>query len=1309
MASHPNPFRQPPPPPPPHHPPPSQTPATTVEAKPAENRLAFAQLHWDTPAPKQPVPETPDAPLPPFRVGMLIDNERIKLLDFVGQGSFAHVYLGYDHSTSSKCAVKCLLKAGADPKKMAMQKREVKAMEDLNGHPNVIRLIRTVESAEWLLIIMEFCQIDLYEAIMQKGGFPDFAVKDVFSQLCDGVMHCHSRGYYHRDMKPENILLDVGNLTAKITDFGLATRDTWSYEMGCGSTRYIPPEATASADPTKGYSPIASDVWALGILLVNLLFSKNPWFEATMEDPIFSIYVTTRPDILRHHFKISEEFDAILHRVFNLDPAKRLALPDFKRLVNALPTFLEEDLENSVPQSVPESTEAVAAAQQHQPIPPSDRQTPVSPDAVAPPLPLQKNSNPFRSAKGFGSGRNNTFGSSKMQGPLVVFGSIPDTKYTQFEDPKNPFNSNPRATPMNLTTSDIYNPFSSDNGFASQSRPIPPANTTPETEQPPVNPFFHIAADGNFILPIASSNPPSIHPPPPIAPIISTNPSLTTLIWTAPARVADPELPNTLTLGREGIGRIGISRLATAKQRFSNRAASRRGVGGLHANAAGGIEGDLDMSYPGHSALRGLAFLGTAIAGYVNPDEDEILEGDEVYDSEEMDDDLLDAEEGAPATLNRSAPDEESHYEVVKVDRRLIPDLEKGIKRAVNRGMKKFRPFMHLEAAGGGAAGGGSGVAVTSSMANLKLGKGVAGKLALSTEDWSEFAATRGGGGGAAMGGSNDQMAMPGAFFEDSKMRRQSMPMVPLGELNASYAELPLYKSDTIPSSPMRGGKSVESLPWREEALNDESDDDLRTSRSRRRHGGGGGGADSVLSKMYNLLGGSRSKSHKRSMENHASVPLRNPHEESILPAPQVPFAFLSAKNIKSRASEKDFEALVVNAKPSLGSIPQLVPKLRHRVKTKSNGEDLAALDPNKATSRYVPAAQPHPSPQQVEADVAVGSLANGGQFSSEIVSPRRLSLGRPPSLLEGHMGKPLVQLDGYHSLGRPLVQLEGHHSLGRPQNHTERISPHRLSVSLNRPIMDAPQSATVPPAQVEPAVSPEQSSNPFRLRNPPSAATSNPFQRPTTMYNYQSTNPFQPQLLSPDAQHHYNQQQRYSTPLPADLNIYGPYSPQQASYQHQISPQQLAHPHLSPHSESPFQPLPYMHPHQQQQPIPQQHSHHNQNTGVPNTSFHPSTTTTMDPRYAANSGVRPVVLDRAAQPRGGPILEDDDEISGGGGVDAVDESITGGGGDSDDDSSSIRKRGEGRYVRGLVRGFGWLVGGGRETNHVERSDSHGV
>ncbi|KAI8852090.1 kinase-like domain-containing protein [Chytridium lagenaria] len=87
---------------------------------------------------------------------------------------------------------------------------------------------------------------------MQNGGFPEHIVRSMFGQLCEGLAHCHSRGYYHRDIKPENCLVDLATMTIKLTDFGLVTRDTWSREMGCGSARYLAPEACASADGSEG-------------------------------------------------------------------------------------------------------------------------------------------------------------------------------------------------------------------------------------------------------------------------------------------------------------------------------------------------------------------------------------------------------------------------------------------------------------------------------------------------------------------------------------------------------------------------------------------------------------------------------------------------------------------------------------------------------------------------------------------------------------------------------------------------------------------------------------------------------------------------------------------------------------------------------------------------------------------------------------------------------------------------------------------------------------------------------------------------
>ncbi|KAI8834868.1 kinase-like domain-containing protein [Chytridium lagenaria] len=242
----------------------------------------------------------------------------ITLLDFVGQGSFAHVYLAYDAVHQSNCAVKCLPKRGLDAVKRNAQRREAQALEALNGHPNIVRLLRVIDTDdEWLLLVMEFCEMDLFEAIMQQGGFPDAVVRDVFGQLCDGLAQCHSRGYFHRDLKPENCLVDPSTMTVKLTDFGLVTRDTWSREMGCGSARYLSPEACTSADGARGYSPAATDIWALGLFLSTFYLGR----------------------ILRQ-FDLSPELDRVLRRVFCLDPAMRLPLHELRRQVLAVPQFI---------------------------------------------------------------------------------------------------------------------------------------------------------------------------------------------------------------------------------------------------------------------------------------------------------------------------------------------------------------------------------------------------------------------------------------------------------------------------------------------------------------------------------------------------------------------------------------------------------------------------------------------------------------------------------------------------------------------------------------------------------------------------------------------------------------------------------------------------------------------------------------------------------------------------------------------------------------------------------------------------------
>ncbi|KAJ1552513.1 hypothetical protein HK405_011053, partial [Cladochytrium tenue] len=252
-----------------------------------------------------------------------------------------------------KRAVKRLFKQGLDRRQQLLQRQEAEVMKAIAPHLNIVRLLATVEDDESLYLIMEYCELDLYEAITQQGGFPDDVVKEVFGQIADSVLHCHAFGYYHRDLKPENLLIS-SDFKIKLADFGLATADSWSTEMGCGSVRYMAPEcfdplynvpetdAAAASSPLEmvGYSPPANDVWALGVILINLLFGKNPWFEAHKSDAIFNAYCHHNPNILRQQFNLSPQFDAVLRRAFELDPVRRCSVADLKQMVDATTVFV---------------------------------------------------------------------------------------------------------------------------------------------------------------------------------------------------------------------------------------------------------------------------------------------------------------------------------------------------------------------------------------------------------------------------------------------------------------------------------------------------------------------------------------------------------------------------------------------------------------------------------------------------------------------------------------------------------------------------------------------------------------------------------------------------------------------------------------------------------------------------------------------------------------------------------------------------------------------------------------------------------
>ena len=180
---------------------------------------------------------------PEDRLGLVLAN-RLELTGILGVGAYGVVYTAVDIHTKIPYAVKALNKIGLDARQQSFQQREIQLHHAASHHPNVVSLVKIMDSYDCIFVVLEFCpEGDLFASITEKGHYlgNDLMAKHAFLQILDAVDFCHSIGIYHRDLKPENILVSDGGLTVKLADFGLATQEYITDDFGCGSTFYMSP------------------------------------------------------------------------------------------------------------------------------------------------------------------------------------------------------------------------------------------------------------------------------------------------------------------------------------------------------------------------------------------------------------------------------------------------------------------------------------------------------------------------------------------------------------------------------------------------------------------------------------------------------------------------------------------------------------------------------------------------------------------------------------------------------------------------------------------------------------------------------------------------------------------------------------------------------------------------------------------------------------------------------------------------------------------------------------------------------------
>jgi serine/threonine protein kinase len=283
-----------------------------------------------------------------FQNGVVLGG-RYQTISPLNHGSFGMVFMARDLQTYQTVAIKCLTKrsaaydAGVD---FAIDdnSEELFCHRVLGSHANIVSMSDSFETDAHVYMVLEFCSRgDLYEAIRSGcGPLETEHVRQFMLELVESVDYMHSKGIYHRDIKPENIFLtESGSL--KLGDFGLATTEKWSYESTVGSDRYMAPEQYDSAG--AGYSPAQADIWAIGICLLNILFSRNPFTTPTEADPLFLDFSRDKQSLFDVFPTMSQDTYEVIVQCMSLDPSKRslVGAKNALRRVVSFTTTEEED------------------------------------------------------------------------------------------------------------------------------------------------------------------------------------------------------------------------------------------------------------------------------------------------------------------------------------------------------------------------------------------------------------------------------------------------------------------------------------------------------------------------------------------------------------------------------------------------------------------------------------------------------------------------------------------------------------------------------------------------------------------------------------------------------------------------------------------------------------------------------------------------------------------------------------------------------------------------------------------------------
>ncbi|XP_070709213.1 serine/threonine-protein kinase MAK isoform X2 [Pempheris klunzingeri] len=211
---------------------------------------------------------------------------RYTTLKQLGDGTYGSVLMGRSNESGELVAIK-RMKRKFYSWEECMNLREVKSLKKLN-HANVVKLKEVIRENDHLYFVFEYMKENLYQLMKERENkmFTENEIRNIMFQVLSGLVFVHKHGFFHRDMKPENLLC-MGPELVKIADFGLAReiRSKPPYTDYVSTRWYRAPEVLLRSSTYS--SPI--DLWAVGCIMAEL-YTLRPLFPGNSEvDEIFKI------------------------------------------------------------------------------------------------------------------------------------------------------------------------------------------------------------------------------------------------------------------------------------------------------------------------------------------------------------------------------------------------------------------------------------------------------------------------------------------------------------------------------------------------------------------------------------------------------------------------------------------------------------------------------------------------------------------------------------------------------------------------------------------------------------------------------------------------------------------------------------------------------------------------------------------------------------------------------------------------------------------------------------------------------------